>query len=279
MRLGVLDEILDGIRAVKLFSWEPHYCDEISEAREQECGHVKNYRLKLVSSIVLGRVSPVLSGAVTIIVYAALGNELTSRDVFTSVAVFQAMRIALIMLPIAHTATHNTLAVIQRVQSFLTHTDTDPAPHIPPAIPEDAHTVLSLHNASLAWPHGDPVVTGLNMRVSRGQIAAITGEVATGKSTVLSAMIRGGVRVGSGKFFARSDIRVGFAPQTPFLISASLQQNVQLGRAHDQEWYDHCLRVSQLLPDIEMLQDGDQTLIGERGTALSGGQQARCAGG
>merc|ERR1712166_845796 len=51
-RLSILDEILEGVRAVKLFSWEPHYRQQISEARALECKHVKDYRIKMVSSIV-----------------------------------------------------------------------------------------------------------------------------------------------------------------------------------------------------------------------------------
>lgn len=91
----------------------------MSDARDTECEHISDYRLQLVSSIVLGRASPVVAGAITIVVFAALGNSLEAQDVFTTVAVFQSMRIALIMLPLAATNYVNIRSVLSRVQNFI----------------------------------------------------------------------------------------------------------------------------------------------------------------
>eukprot|EP00656_Telonema_subtile_P050004 TRINITY_DN6364_c0_g1_i1.p1 TRINITY_DN6364_c0_g1~~TRINITY_DN6364_c0_g1_i1.p1 ORF type:complete len:1232 (+),score=333.15 TRINITY_DN6364_c0_g1_i1:196-3891(+) len=278
-RLCILDEILDGIKAVKLFSWEPHYKEQISQARDTECTHVKNYRVRIVSSIVLGRASPVLSGAITIIVYAAMGNTLTSKEVFTSVAVFQAMRIALIMLPISWTALINTLAVFKRVELFLTHTST-PSEHppTPASPPTDPHTLIKLESASLQWPSAESsTLSNVSLELRSGQVLAVTGEVASGKSSLLNAVVASGVNVKAVCYEKQEGLTIGFATQSPFLISATLKNNILLGRPEDEQWYEHCMRVAQLGPDVKLLQHGDQTLIGERGTALSGGQQARLA--
>ena len=53
--------------------------------------------------------------------------------------------------------------------------------------------------------------------------------------------------------------------------------NILFGQPFDEAKYQHALKVCALLPDLEVLQAGDQTEIGERGINLSGGQKARVA--
>ena len=58
-------------------------------------------RLTHVTSVALGRTSPVLSAAIAILSFRFLGNKLTAADAFAIVATFQSMRLPLIMLPLA----------------------------------------------------------------------------------------------------------------------------------------------------------------------------------
>lgn len=134
-----------------------------------------------------------------------------------------------------------------------------------------------LDGASLSWPGStSSVLTGVNLEVKRGQLVAVAGEVGAGKSTLLNAVVGGKVLVEASRFQRNGTLDVGYAGQSPFLMSASVQQNILVGRALDPVWYEHCVQASQLKPDLELLSHGDQTLVGERGTSLSGGQQARC---
>ena len=69
--------------------------------------------------------------------------------------------------------------------------------------------------------------------------------------------------------------KIAYIPQQPFLLNATLRDNILFGKVYDEELYNSTIKICQLLPDIEMLPGGDQTEIGERGINLSGGQKQR----
>ena len=116
------------------------------------------------------------------------------------------------------------------------------------------------------------------LRVQPGQLVALVGEVASGKSTwmrALSGEVAAEVSVGEVALKDIAPEHVGFVPQDPVLLSASLRDNILLGRSD--EGLERALRVSRLEADLPALPEGLDTAVGERGVTLSGGQQQRVA--
>lgn len=117
-----------------------------------------------------------------------------------------------------------------------------------------------------------PTLIDIHMQITRGSLTAVVGRVGQGKTSLLSAVIgdmykrKGSVRI-RGK--------VTYVAQQPWIINATLRDNIVFGLEFDQKKYDCIVHVSGLLPDIDMLPAGDQTEIGERGINLSGGQKQR----
>ena len=68
---------------------------------------------------------------------------------------------------------------------------------------------------------------------------------------------------------------LAYVPQIPFILNASLRDNILCGAPFDAARYDAVLEACCLLPDLAVLPAGDATEIGERGINLSGGQKAR----
>jgi ABC-type transport system involved in cytochrome bd biosynthesis fused ATPase/permease subunit len=64
-------------------------------------------------------------------------------------------------------------------------------------------------------------------------------------------------------------------PQQAWLQNASIRDNIVFSSPFDQQRYDKVLEACSLLPDLAIMEDGDQTEIGEKGLNLSGGQTAR----
>ena len=75
----------------------------------------------------------------------------------------------------------------------------------------------------------------------------------------------------------RVDVKgaVGYAAQEPWLFSGSVKDNIVFGKPFVEEWYDKVVDACALRRDLELLPYGDKTLIGDRGSTLSGGQKAR----
>ena len=68
---------------------------------------------------------------------------------------------------------------------------------------------------------------------------------------------------------------LGYAAQEPWVYSGTLKDNILFGRPYEEEWYYDVLKACSLDEDIDQFPHRDQTLVGERGVTLSGGQKAR----
>ncbi|PPQ81812.1 hypothetical protein CVT25_013648 [Psilocybe cyanescens] len=112
----------------------------------------------------------------------------------------------------------------------------------------------------------------LKFVVPQGSFVGIVGRVGCGKSSVLQALIgemrrtRGEVRFGGN---------VSYAPQTPWIRNATLRENILFGQPDDEERFRKVIRACSLDHDLEVLPNGEDTEIGEKGINLSGGQKAR----
>lgn len=119
------------------------------------------------------------------------------------------------------------------------------------------------------------VLAGVTLVIPRGQKVAVVGRVASGKSSLMYGML-GELEVTTGTV-SRSAATVPFCSQSAWIQSSTLKQNILFGLPEDPELYSIALEASQLLPDLQILPDGDLTCIGENGINLSGGQKARTA--
>lgn len=109
-----------------------------------------------------------------------------------------------------------------------------------------------------------------------------------GKSSLLYALL-GEMNLMNGSCFLPSPIvrpvdidpgeiltdSVAFCAQTPWLLNDTIRNNILFGLTYNERRYRQVLYACALLPDLAVLELGDKTQVGEKGTALSGGQKAR----
>ena len=117
----------------------------------------------------------------------------------------------------------------------------------------------------------------VNIALQRGQRVALVGPSGGGKSTLLDALA-GLVPATAGELTRTPDLRIGVAPQRPFLFAGSLRENLRMARP---DASDEDLRAAadaaQVLRFADRLPEGLDTVIGERGFGLSGGEARRVA--
>ncbi|MGH2875882.1 MAG: ABC transporter ATP-binding protein [Solirubrobacteraceae bacterium] len=145
---------------------------------------------------------------------------------------------------------------------------------------------ISLRRVRFAYPGGSEVLRGVDLEVRAGEIVAVCGRTGAGKSTLLSLLSRqydatagivslAGVDVRS-LTFAQLRAAVAVVSQRPILFSETLRENLLAGRRDASE--TEIARACQLAGVgrfLDLLPDGLDTLIGERGVNLSGGQRQR----
>ena len=105
-----------------------------------------------------------------------------------------------------------------------------------------------------------------------GSLTVVTGPVGSGKSTLLSA-IAGEMSDVSGTI-SRQGTFV-YVPQIAWVFSGTLRENILFGESYDEPRYTRIIEACALTGDFQRFPNGDQTVVGERGAVLSGGQRAR----
>ncbi len=151
----------------------------------------------------------------------------------------------------------------------------------------DAETVISLVNVRFGWASSDSASEttdskhklALNIQGSRnGSLIMIAGPTGSGKSTFLKGLA-GEVPLAEGEMFVRYP-DMAFCEQTTWLASTSIRDNIIGGTpVLDEEWYAAVVRACALEADLEMLPQGNSTLVGSKGVKLSGGQKQRIVSG
>jgi ATP-binding cassette subfamily B protein len=144
-----------------------------------------------------------------------------------------------------------------------------------------------LRGVSVHAEDGAALLEKVDFVLPAGQRVAVVGAVGSGKSTLLGLLAglrephSGSYRLGDREASEHSAQArracMALVPQDPVLLSATIRENISLGREIDSSTLSSALRVSRLEPDLKSLPNGLDTLVGERGLTLSGGQQQRVA--
>ncbi len=142
---------------------------------------------------------------------------------------------------------------------------------------------LEVSHVSFAYPGGEKIYEDLNFLASPGQIIGVTGAVACGKSTLGKTFLceypyEGRIRFHgkelSGMTKAERSGMIGYLGHDPELFNDTIRNNVLLGDDEDVEKY---LKAVCFDKEVKEMEDGTETVVGNGGVRLSGGQAQRLA--
>uniref|UniRef100_A0A8C5PFP9 Multidrug resistance-associated protein 1-like n=1 Tax=Leptobrachium leishanense TaxID=445787 RepID=A0A8C5PFP9_9ANUR len=271
-RIKLLNEVLHGIKILKLYAWEPSYQKKVVDIREGEMDVLKSTGYLTTFSMLTLTCIPFLVSIATFGVYFLLddANILTASKVFTTISLFNILRLPLFDLPTVISLVMQTKVSLGRLENFFCGEELNP---------RDIETnyngnhAVGFTGASLQWEKTGPyILKDLNVKVPEGALVAVVGQVGSGKSSLLSAIL-GEMNKLEGTIQRRGS--VAYVSQQAWIQNAVFQENILFGLSYDRQYYGQVLDACALLPDLELLPNGDQTEIGERGVNLSGGQKQR----
>lgn len=121
-------------------------------------------------------------------------------------------------------------------------------------------------------PWKPPTLNNINVDFPKGKLIGIIGSVGAGKSSFLQALLRE-LPLETGSMSINGSI--SYASQEPWIFAGSVRQNILFGEEYDRDRYDAVIKTCALVKDFEQFENGDRTIVGERGASLSGGQKAR----
>lgn len=224
--------------------------------------------------------TPFFVSIVTFVVYVMLSNTpLTSDIAFVAISLFGYLQFPMNMFPNVISSAIQAYVSLYRIQGYLLSEEIDvncvkkedyrELPNWNYSIP-----LVEIMHADIRWDKAcqTNVLTDINLSVKKGSLTAIVGRVGSGKSTLVSSILGDNFKA-FGEITVRGSI--AYVPQQPWIMNATLRENILFGLRFDPVFYDQVLEACSLKIDMQMLTHGDQTEIGERGINLSGGQKAR----
>ncbi|XP_069809503.1 ATP-binding cassette sub-family C member 3 isoform X2 [Dendropsophus ebraccatus] len=272
-RIKLMNEILNGIKVLKLYAWEPSFSQKVLEIRRKELNVLKKSAYLNALSTFAWTSAPFLVALTTFAVYVSVdeNNILDAETAFVSLSLFNILRFPLNMLPQVISSLAQASVSIKRIQNFLANEELDPA-----AVNKDKSmtgVAIAVQDGTFSWAKSsDPVLSNINLLVPSGSLVAIVGHVGCGKSSLVSALL-GEMEKLEGEVSVRGS--VAYVPQQAWIQNSTLKDNILFGRAESEKNYKKVLEACALVTDLEVLPGGDQTEIGEKGINLSGGQKQR----
>uniref|UniRef100_A0A673W799 Canalicular multispecific organic anion transporter 2-like n=1 Tax=Salmo trutta TaxID=8032 RepID=A0A673W799_SALTR len=271
-RIKLMNEILNGIKVLKLYAWENSFKDKVLEIRQKELNVLRKTAYLGALSTMAWTSAPFLVALMTFAVYVTVdkNNILDAEKAFVSLSLFNILRFPLNMLPQVISSVVQASVSLKRIQDFLSHEELDPE-SLASCIMKRTNNHLRerMHFTDVPWC---VFVRSINLMVPQRSLLAVVGHVGCGKSSLVSALL-GEMEKLEGHISIRGS--VAYVPQQAWIQNATLRDNILFGKAYNEQKYRSCLEACALTPDLEVLPGGDLTEIGEKGINLSGGQRQR----
>ncbi|KAK3692102.1 P-loop containing nucleoside triphosphate hydrolase protein [Podospora appendiculata] len=278
-RSRLIAEIINNMKSIKLYAWGAAFMNKLNYIRNDL--ELKNLRRIGAGQAVANftwSTTPFLVSCSTFAVFVLTNDApLTTDIVFPALALFNLLTFPLAVLPMVITSIIEASVAVGRLTSYLNAEEIQPdAVVVLPAVEEAGEESVLIRDGTFSWNRHEnkTVLNDINFRASKGELACIVGRVGAGKSSLLQSIlgdlwkVKGEVRVHG---------TVAFVSQSSWIMNATVRENIIFGHRYDSNFYEKTVKACALLDDFVQLPDGDETVVGERGISLSGGQKARVA--
>lgn len=272
-RMGLVNEWVQNIRGLKILNWVAGFENKILKKRREETQN----RIRMLHN---GQVMNSVSSSVTFWLNLALlgffiwvyDKNFTKADIIallwvTTVFLARPLR----QLPWFFTFLFDAWTSYKRLADFLslenfTHS-------IGSNVPSDPGLILEVRNLNLEM-NKRKLLQNINLSIRPREIVALIGPVGAGKSLLIKSLILE-TPFTADVFYK---YKTSYLPQEHFIMSASLRDNMnfdyQSPKKNDPKIMEH-LGQAQFSFELDRVQNGLETVIGERGLNLSGGQKQR----
>ncbi|XP_076266259.1 multidrug resistance-associated protein 1-like isoform X6 [Rhynchophorus ferrugineus] len=268
-RVKLMNEVLSGIKVLKLYAWEPSFENQVLKIRDKEIKVLKQAAYLNAGTSFIWSCAPFLVVLATFVsfIFSDKNNILTPERTFKSLTLFGTMSMPMGLLPILLVYTVETYVSVQRINTFMNAEELDPnnVSH------DQSDDPLVIENGNFSWGE-DPILKNINIKIASKTLTAVVGSVGSGKSSLISAFL-GEMDKISG--WVNTYGKIAYVSQQAWIQNATLRDNILFGKTYDKKVYDKVIEACALKPDFQMLPGGDQTEIGEKGINLSGGQKQR----
>ncbi|KAK4945550.1 Transporter of the ATP-binding cassette (ABC) [Elasticomyces elasticus] len=296
-RIHVTNEVLQNIRIIKYFAWEQRFQNNVNEKRKIELSALWRKYVLWASAATIWSAVPILITFASFLIYTKVEKRpLVPSVAFPALSMFSLLRIPLDQLADMVAHIQESKVSVDRVEQFLDEEETEKYSQLRYGRRRSLPTTrIALDNATLTWSTSSSDAAeafrliNANVDFPIGQLSVIAGPTGSGKTSLLMALLgemkllRGNVYIPGGS--VRQDLRpdtitgltesVAYCAQQAWLVNATIKDNILFASPYDDDRYHEVISVCALERDLEILDAGDATLVGEKGITMSGGQKQR----
>lgn len=273
---SAVHESFDGVMVVKAFGAEDRETRRLSvistrlkDARVRAVSARSTFEALLDGVPSLVNILLLVIGAMRVESGSMSVGELTSFIYLFTLLIFPLRIIGYVLSSVPHSASG-----YKRVREVLD----EPLMNDPHAMILASSAGVGVRLEGITYRFSDDLpaaLTDITLEISAGRTVVVVGATGSGKSTLLSVMA-GLLQPDQGNvYIANRSSSIVF--QEPFLFSGSIRQNIVMGRSSTDQLLENSLFLSAADQFVSALEDGVDTVIGERGINLSGGQRQRIA--
>ncbi|KAH8805003.1 P-loop containing nucleoside triphosphate hydrolase protein [Xylogone sp. PMI_703] len=297
-RVNMTSETLSSMKGVKFTGLTDKVTQLIQFLRTKELSISRKYRKLRVLTVFIANLPSTISAVVTFAVYAVVqranGGSLDIDKAFTSLSILTLLETPIFGFIYSIPDINAALGCFRRIQDYLMEESRDdhrlllsardspeqlPSTDIemkflrPQIIPPVYKESIVVQNGSFAWSaDGPPILRDINITLDK-RFTIIVGTIGSGKSTLVKALL--GETPSSKGFVYVSSLEMAFCDQTCWIINGTIRDNILGASEYEQDWYNSVVKACELETDFDLLEYGDQTMVGSNGITLSGGQKQR----
>ncbi|MCJ1469079.1 hypothetical protein MMC07_007712 [Pseudocyphellaria aurata] len=299
-RIHTTNEVLQNIRIIKYFAWERRFAEIVDEKRRTELLALRSKYILWAFAATIWFGVPLLITFFSFLVYTKVEKKPLKPSVaFPALSLFGILRIPLDQFADMLAHVQESKVSVDRVEEFLNEDETEKYGQLIHTDKDDAgEPKIGFHRASFTWGHKDShkndgstpfQLIDLDITFQVGQLNIVAGPTGSGKTSLLMALLgemtllSGGVYLPGGH--SREDMKanpdtgltesVAYCAQQAWLVNDTIKQNILFASPWDESRYQRVIAACSLERDLEILDNSDSTLVGEKGIALSGGQKQR----
>ncbi|EAR97172.2 ABC transporter family protein (macronuclear) [Tetrahymena thermophila SB210] len=277
-RVKFTNEIIEGIRLIKMYAWEEAFLHIVQTFRKSELRKI--FYIQFIYSIErsFSFASGLFASFIVFFVIYQHGNpgSLNIANMYSTLDLLLYVKQQIISSAGSGIVGLFELKVI--LERMITVVTIKPSQMI---CIENIHDYngrnlengeIEIKNFTAFWKDQKPVLNNLNLDIKKGEYIGIVGQVGSGKSSFLSCIAKE-IPKYSGYFSFKG--KIAYVEQEPYIFNKTVRENILFGTKYEENFYTQVIEACCLVDDFKQFNCGDQTQIGERGINISGGQKAR----
>lgn len=266
-RLQITQEALSYMKIIKMYTWEMFFANKINSCRKQEAKFIVKIFIRKVILLLIGGLTSRFAFFLLIIKCIWQGTPITAELIYLILSSFQRLRHAVtVVIPMGIVQVAEMQIAAERIENLLNTEELNFFSNN--QMEENPKIIMKNINVTI---NEIIILKNVSLSLTEPSLVALKGPVGSGKTTLLKTILK------EHKFDGNLIVngRISYASQEPWIFPGTIRQNIIFGQQFEPNRYKRVLDICALSSDVDLMENGDKTRIGDKGLNLSRGQKAR----